>query len=58
MELKDIVYGMCSMTEKQLQAVIPVCGEKFVAGVRIAASLPRSNQVRAQARQGRHLVPL
>ncbi len=51
LELKDIVYGMCAMTEKQLQAVIPICGEQFAAGVRIAASLPRSNQVRAFSAQ-------
>ncbi len=47
--LRDLVVGMTKMTEKQLKAVQPVCGEAVVEAVKVAARLPRTNQVRCAA---------
>jgi hypothetical protein len=44
--VRDLVSGMCSMTEKQLKAVAAaVCGDVIADAVRLASRLPRSNQV-------------
>lgn len=50
-KLAWVVDGLTGMTEKQLKGVMALTGEDVVAAVRIAARLPRSNQVSATRQQ-------
>lgn len=45
-ELKQVVEGLCCMTEKQLQAVSVLCGEDIMDEIRVAIKLHGTNQVR------------